>query len=332
MLHCSAFRRLDYKTQVFVPHERDHFRTRLTHTLEVAQIGRNLARALRLNEDLVEAAALAHDLGHPPFGHAGEEALDRLMAEHGHFEHNRQSLRVVDYLEHPYLGFRGLNLTRAVRMSLAKHETRHAPPAGDEFDDGLSGSAEAQLTDTCDAIAYSAADLSDALEARWLARDELGGLTLWQAAWARAEAEAADARPIHKEIRATRSIVSLLAEDLLAESARRLEAGRYDSPRAVQGAAEKVIGFTEPVAQGLEQLKRFLYERVYVHPVSLAKDAEGQQLIAELFAHFLARPEDLPARFARRLDADGLHRTICDYIAGMTDRYCRDEHDRLVGP
>ncbi|MHC4983570.1 MAG: dGTP triphosphohydrolase, partial [Planctomycetota bacterium] len=159
VVHCSAFRRLDFKTQVFVPHEQDHFRTRMTHTLEAAQIGRDLARALSLNEDLIEAVSLAHDLGHPPFGHAGEEALAELMAESGGFEHNRQSLRAVDYLEHPYPQFRGLTLTRVVRECLAKHESRCDSPACEEFDDGLLAPLEGQLVDLADEIAYTAADL-----------------------------------------------------------------------------------------------------------------------------------------------------------------------------
>jgi len=182
IMHCSAFRRLDFKTQVFVPHECDHFRTRLTHTLEVAQIGRAIGRALRLNEDLIEATALAHDLGHPPFGHCGEGVLDELMADEGGFEHNRQSLRVVDYLEHPYPAFRGLNLTAAVRECLARHQTRYDTPACGDFDASLQAPLEGQVVDLADEIAYTAADLEDALAAEWIITDDLASLALWRRA------------------------------------------------------------------------------------------------------------------------------------------------------
>jgi dGTPase len=178
ILHCSAFRRLDFKTQVFVPHEHDHFRTRLTHTLEVAQVARTLGRALGLNEDCIEAVALAHDLGHPPFGHGGEKELDELMVDHGHFEHNRQSLRVVDYLEHPYPEFRGLNLTQATRECIARHETRYDAPVCEEFDDDRLAPLEGQLVDLADEIAYSSADLEDALAARRIDEADLSDIEL----------------------------------------------------------------------------------------------------------------------------------------------------------
>ena len=207
VMHCAAFRRLDFKTQVFVPHEHDHVRTRLTHTLEVAQIGRDLGRSLRLNEDLIEAVALAHDLGHPPFGHTGEAALAERMATAGAFEHNRQSLRVVDYLEHPYPHFRGLNLTRAVRECLARHETRYDTPAAAEFPPGLCGPLEGQLVDLADEIAYTSADLEDALASGLIAEGDLGHVALWRRAHEAARADAPDARAIHQRIRAVKAVL-----------------------------------------------------------------------------------------------------------------------------
>jgi len=331
IVHCSAFRRLDYKTQVFVPHLQDHYRTRLTHTLEVAQIARSLARALRLNEDLAEAVALAHDLGHPPFGHAGEAALDALMAEHGRFEHNRQSLRVVDYLEHPYPAFRGLNLTRVVRECLAKHATRYdAPPPG-EFDLHRHAPLEGQLVDLCDEIAYTSADVDDALQARWITREALAGMDLWQRAWAAAAAGDPGARPIHTEIRATKGMLAILADDVVATTAGRLDAAAPDSPDGVRDAPRRLVALSEPVRAALDGLEGFMAREVYLHPANRRATDEGRRLIDDLFARFIADPAALPDRYARRIDTDGLHRVACDYIAGMTDRFCRAEHERLCG-
>lgn len=330
VIHCSAFRRLDYKTQVFVPHEQDHFRTRLTHTIEVAQIARTLARALGANEDLAEAVALAHDLGHPPFGHAGEEALAERMAEHGHFEHNRQSLRIVDYLEHPYPPFRGLNLTRAVREGLAKHTTRYDAPICEDFDPSEQPSIEGQLVDACDEIAYTSADLDDALTAGWITLEQLDALGLWRRAWAHVERQYPDARPIHKQIRAAKAVLSLLADDLLATTAATLEALRIDSPDAVRRAGRKVVGLAPALAEELERTQALLMREVYASPANLVQRDDGQRMIRELFDAFVARPERLPERYRRRIDADGLHRVACDYVAGMTDRFCREEHARLI--
>ena len=197
IVHCSAFRRLDYKTQVFVPHEQDHYRTRLTHTLEVAQVARTLARAVGANEDAAEAAALAHDLGHAPFGHAGEQVLNELMARHGGFEHNLQSLRVVDYLEHPYAAFRGLNLTSAVRPCLARHQTPYDRPAPEEFADAPQAPLEGQLVNLADEIAYTSADCQDALSAGWISVEQLGELELWRRAWRQTQAALPDAGAPH---------------------------------------------------------------------------------------------------------------------------------------
>ncbi len=329
VVHCSAFRRLDYKTQVFIPHEQDHLRTRLTHTLEVAQVGRDIARVLRVNEDLVEAVALAHDLGHPPFGHTGEEVLDALMADHGHFEHNRQSLRVVSYLEHPYPGFRGLNLTRAVRECLAKHTTGYDTPGDGDIDTAGQAPVEGQLVDVADEIAYTSADLDDALQAGWIRTEQLDELELWRTAWQRAERLAPAARDIHKQIRATKTVLSILAEDIVTAALETIERLGLDSPAAVRAAGTKCVAFSEAVAGPLRQLQGFLHREVYTNDAARPKAAAGRQCIADLFGHFIDHPSSLPSRYAGRIDGDGVHRVVCDYIAGMTDRFCTREHARL---
>ncbi|MHC4716819.1 MAG: deoxyguanosinetriphosphate triphosphohydrolase, partial [Planctomycetota bacterium] len=329
IVHCSAFRRLDHKTQVFVPHEQDHFRTRLTHTLEVAQVARTLARALRANEDVAEAAALAHDLGHPPFGHAGEQALDELMADHGHFEHNRQTLRVVDYLEHPYPDFRGLNLTRAVRCCLAKHETRYDTPVGGEFDDGLLGPLEGQLVDLADEIAYTAADLYDALAAGWIDDEQLDEMDLWRRAGESARSRHPDARPVHLRIQTCRAVLDIMAADAIDATARRLEALSAASPADVRGADARVAGFGAELAGPVGQLQDFLLNRVYHHRSARSRHQQAGDVIRDLFEAYLADPSLLPDRYRRRVDPEGPHRVACDYVAGMTDRFCRAEHERL---
>jgi len=329
IVHCSAFRRLDFKTQVFVPHEHDHFRTRLTHTLEVAQIARSLGRALRLNEDLIEAIALAHDLGHPPFGHAGEQVLDELMADWGHFEHNRQSLRVVDYLEHPYPHFRGLNLTRVVRECIARHESRYDTPICDEFDTSPAPPLEGQIVDVADEIAYTSADLEDALAAEWIALDQLEGLSLWRRAWEKAQADMPAAGTIHKRIRACKGVLAALADDIVVRSAERIRASGIDSPDAARRSGRRCVAFSASIAAGAEQMQEFLYANVYCHPSNLEQARRGGGIIRDLFGAYVSDESLLPERYRRRIETDRLQRVACDYIAGMTDRFCRQEHERI---
>ena len=329
IVHCSAFRRLDYKTQVFVPHEQDHYRTRLTHTLEVAQVARTLARALALNEDVAEAVALGHDLGHAPFGHAGEGALDELMAAHGRFEHNRQSLRVVDYLEHPYVGFRGLNLTGVVRLCLARHQGRYDSPGGEEFADAPAAPLEGQLVDLADEIAYTSADTYDALAAGWIDAGQLGELELWRRAAARAQAARPGVRPVQKRIQTCREVLAVLADDVLAETARRIDRMNLTSPADVQRADRRAAAFSDEITPWVRGLQDFLAERVYCHPVAAGHADQARRIIRELFAAYLAEPDLLPGRYRDRIARDGQHRVICDYIAGMTDRFCRAEHGRI---
>jgi dGTPase len=329
IVHCAAFRRLDFKTQVFVPHQHDHFRTRLTHTLEVAQIARNIGRALRLNEDLIEAVALAHDLGHPPFGHGGEAVLDECMAVHGGFEHNRQSLRVVDYLEHPYPQFRGLNLTQAVRECIARHQTRYDTPLCEDFPRGLQAPLEGQIVDFCDEIAYTSADLDDSLAAGWISPEQLADLKLWQTARAVAEADAPDAREIHKQIRACKAVLAAMADDLIATTTEAVSAAGIRTTDDIRHLGRRTAGFSPKLADDVKQLQDFLLHNVYLHPRSAEKEKLTRKILGELFTAMTADEELLPERYRRRIDADGLHRVACDYIAGMTDRFAQKQHEEL---
>ncbi len=334
IVHSAAFRRLDFKTQVFVPHEHDHYRTRLTHTLEVAQIGRTLGRALRLNEDLIEAVALAHDLGHPPFGHAGEAVLEELMADHGHFEHNRQSLRVVDYLEHPYPAFRGLNLTRAVRECIALHRTRYDAPICEDFDASLQPPLEGQVVDAADEIAYTSADLEDALAAGWITMEQLSPLALWRRAWETAERETPDARVIHKRIRACKAVLAMLADDLIATTATNLsgageDACAFATTDSVRRAGRRLVGLSPGMAEALTEMQGFLLREVYLGPRAVEKDLQARRVITGLFRAYVADAKLLPDRYRARADSDGLHRVVCDYIAGMTDRFAVEAHEGL---
>lgn len=332
IVHCSAFRRLDFKTQVFVPHEHDHFRTRLTHSLEVAQIGRDIGRALGLNEDLIEAVALAHDIGHSPFGHGGEKVLDELMADHGGFEHNRQSLRVVDYVEHPYPDFRGLNLTNVVRECLAKHETKYDVPSSEGFEIAGSAPLEGQVVDIADEIAYTAADLDDALAAGLLGADQLSSLDLWARAWSLADKEYPDASPVHKRIRATKALLAIMADDLIGTTTGAIRRRSIASLADVRAAGERIAGFSGDVRSAVDQMQGFLLEMVYEAGENARQTELSRQIICELFEAYLADPSKLPKRYARRIDtAPDLtaHRVICDFIAGMTDRYCRQQHQLI---
>lgn len=334
ILRCSAFRRLDYKTQVFVPHEHDLFRTRLTHTLEVAQVGRDIGRALGLNEDLIEAVALAHDLGHPPFGHVGEHALDKLMAGHGHFEHNRQSLRVVDYLEHPYPQFRGLNLTDVTRECIAKHETRYDAPVCDDFQNAEKTlpPMEGQVVELADEIAYTSADLEDALMSQWISHDDLNSLALWRRASRRAEKLYPQARAIHIRIQATQGLVVILRENLLAATRENITRLGIDSPDVAGRAGARCVSFSDELAGELAELQDFLLRRVYRHQENLKHEDQARAILRDLFDAFVADSRLLPERYRKRITGDktgdSLHRVVCDYLAGMTDRFCREEHGK----
>jgi dGTPase len=323
IIESTAFRRLEHKTQVFAPSHHDHFRTRLTHTLEAAQIARCLAVALRANEALAEAITLAHDLGHPPFGHAGETALNEAMAHHGGFNHNAHSLRVVDYLEHPFPAFRGLNLTTEVLAGLRTHETRF-----DVAEVAHAPSIESQIASVADRVAYNCHDLEDAIGAGFVGLADLAGIALWRQAFDRALGD-----EVVKNIHAVRRLVlDALLNELLADivaTSRPLLATISSHGQARTVPIPLVMPSTTADRE-LQEVERLLSDRVYHHPEVVRMDTEGQAMIHALFNAYRRDPIALPARFAARIDDQGVERVICDYLAGMTDRFCASEHDRLV--
>jgi len=333
IIHSTAFRRLEYKTQVFVNHEGDHYRTRLTHTLEVAQIARTIARALAANEDLTEAIALAHDVGHTPFGHAGEEALRELMAGHGGFEHNLHGLRVVDELERQYPGFPGLNLTYEVREAIAKHATLYDHPPADEFEPERQPTLEAQIVEVADAIAYDSHDLDDGLYSGLLDPAELLRLALPARAAARAGADHAPADLVHdKRCRRqlVRHVIHLIVTDLVEATQTRLERLAPRGPEDVRRAPERVVVFGEPMRAEKQALEDYLMDRFYRHFRLVRMARKAKRLLREMFTAFVREPRQLPAEYQARLrDAPYPHQVVCDYIAGMTDRYAHLEHRRL---
>jgi len=330
VVHSRAFRRLEYKTQVFVHREGEHYRDRLTHTLEATQIARTIARALRLNEDLAEAIVLAHDLGHTPFGHAGERALDRLMKGHGGFDHNRQSLRIVDLLEERYPGFRGLNLTAETREGILKHGARWEhpvplPPLGRQ------PSLEAQVADASDEIAYTNHDLDDGLRSGLLTARQLEEAPLWGATH-RAVSErigAASERVLHAQT--IRALIDRLVTDLLEASAERIGAEAPRSVEAVREAEAPLVGFSPEVTRAARGLKRFLFENLYHHPQVLRMNRSGERVLKDVFEIYRGEPELLPPHVRARFPDDGEVRAIADYVAGMTDRFALAEHAKLSG-
>jgi len=324
ILHTTAFRRLEYKTQVFVNSEGDYYRTRLTHTLEVAQVGRTLARALGANEDLVEAICLAHDLGHSAFGHAGEMTLNRLMAGHGGFDHNKQSLRIVEKLECRYPEFRGLNLTWEVREGMVKHETEYDVSDATRFAPDKRGSLEAQLPNPADEIAYTAHDLDDGLRSGLIKPEELEGLA-W---WARLkESLGWDGRRFDDMVRyrLIRRLLGLLVSDEIAAVSRRLDEAGVASPEDVRDLPEKVIALPAETAAMTRELKQFLYANLYRHPSVMRMQRRAERTVTALFKTYVEEPAQLPREVQRKLEGQPLERVVCDYIAGMTDRYALQE-------
>ena len=331
IIHSTAFRRLEYKTQVFVNHEGDLFRTRLTHSLEVAQLGRSVARNLGLEEDLTEAIALAHDLGHTPFGHAGQDALSACMKPYGGFEHNLQSLRTVDLLEQRYAAFDGLNLTFEAREGILKHcsvrDARELGDVGERFLKRRRPSLEAQIANVADEIAYNNHDVDDGLRSGLLDLDELGEVSLFR----RHRAAALDAFPglsgrrlVHETVR---RMIDTLVTDLIDASGANI---RRENPQSIEDVrnAPALIGFSDTVREEQLELKRFLNEKLYRHYRVARMSSKARRIVTELFEAFLAEPSLLPPEFQSRA-ADDKARGIADYVAGMTDRYAMLEHRRL---
>jgi dGTPase len=333
IIHSTAFRRLEYKTQVFLNHEGDLFRTRLTHSLEVAQIGRSLARNLRLNEDLVEAIALAHDLGHTPFGHVGQDVLHECMKEHGGFEHNLQSLRVVDLLEEQYGAFDGLNLMFETREGILKHcsvnNVRLLGEVAQRFLDKTQPSLEAQLTNLADEIAYNSHDIDDGLRSGLISIAQLEQVEFFGRLWREVQAAhpgLAGRRAIYETLR---RLITALADDLIATSQERIAAHGPQSIDDVR-AAPPLIRFSDRMRKDATDLKRFLHENLYRHYKVNRMRLKASRMVRELYQAFTADPSLLPSDYrTARGDASAQARRIADYIAGMTDRYAIAEHRRL---
>ena len=333
IIHCSAFRRLEYKTQVFLNHEGDMFRTRLTHSLEVAQVGRSMARSLRLNEDLVEALALAHDLGHTPFGHVGQDVLNECMQAHGGFEHNLQSLRVVDTLEEHYGAFDGLNLMFDTREGILKHcslvHAKELGPVAQRFIDRTQPTLEAQLTDLADEIAYNSHDIDDGLRSGLITIAQLEQVDFFARRWHEVQAAypgLSGRRAIYETLR---RLITVLADDLIATSSRLLLDAAPADVEAVR-ASPALIRFSDPMRRDATELKRFLRQNLYRHYQVNRMRVKASRIVRELYEAFMAEPVLLPADY--QLDGGDVAkqaRKIADYIAGMTDRYAIREHRRI---
>lgn len=334
IIHTTAFRRLEYKTQVFVNFEGDYYRTRLTHTIEAAQIGRTIARSLRLNEDLTEAITLAHDLGHTPFGHAGEEALNELMAAHGGFDHNKQTLRIVTELEQRFPDFEGLNLTYEVREGIVKHESEYdtADPENSGYNPALLPTLEALVVNFCDAIAYTTHDLDDGLRSGVITLPQLraAGLALIDEALALMGDEGPT--PDMTRHRMVRKLINLLVSDLIRTSDALIEGSAVRSLDDVRRGGTKLVQLSAEMLAKEKQLKRFLYDNMYRNYRVVRMSVKAQRVLADLFNAYVATPTMLPPSVQSRIDAIGPQRAVADYLAGMTDRYALQEWDRLFNP
>ncbi|HXV18774.1 MAG TPA: deoxyguanosinetriphosphate triphosphohydrolase [Candidatus Omnitrophota bacterium] len=334
IVHSTAFRRLEYKTQVFVNHEGDYYRTRLTHSLEAAQVARVIASVLRLNADLVETITLAHDLGHTPFGHAGEDELRELMQDYGGFDHNLQSLRIVDYLEERYPDFRGLNLTYESRVGLFKHPEllKAAEKWGmGPFEPFTSPSLESQLVDLADEIAYDNHDIDDGLTSGLITEAELEKITLWKRVSRESKARAIK-KPEIRRFQIIRKLINIEVSDLLQQSKKNIERsgvrGQYEAMRL----DHFLISFSRDLVQQRQELRDFLKAKLYRHYRVVRMSDKARRFIRALFEVYAKRPEQLPPGSQARLKKEGTHRVICDYIAGMTDRYAQDEYRKFFEP
>ena len=330
IIHSRAFRRMEYKTQVFLNGTGDHLRSRLTHSIEVASISRTIARALSLNEDLAEAIALAHDLGHSPFGHSGEEMLAECMIGHGGFDHNQQSLRVVELLENAYPNFPGLNLTFEVREGLQKHQAFYDPPAPGE-EEYRCPSLEAQIANLADEITYYSHDLDDAVDFEILTAAQLEENVVWRRSHRVVISRYPDAREpeLHKLI--IRGIIDDEVRDLITASARSIAAAGLQSADEVRSQPAPLIRYSNELFQANRALRKFLYQHVYYHPRVAEVNQRACEMLRKVFAAYIDNPKQLGETATRRIEKEGLHRTVCDYVAGMTDRYLIEEYARISG-
>jgi len=331
IIHTSAFRRLEYKTQVFINYEGDHYRTRLTHTLEVAQIGRTIARALGASEDLVEAICLAHDLGHSPFGHSGETTLNRLLMDAGGFDHNKQSFRIVTKLEKRYSDFPGLNLSWEVLEGIVKHESEYDIADAKDFDPDLRGHVEAQIANVADELAYTAHDLDDGLRSGLIYPEMLSGIELWEILSEESNYRTGllDDLTRHTMIR---KLIGMEINDVLETANKTLLENNVRSVEQVQKLPFNVVVFSEDMIRRNRKLKDFLYSNLYRNYRVQRMAVKADRILSELFALYLDEPAILPKHVLLNVDDKEIKRVICDYIAGMTDRYAIDEYKKLFDP
>jgi dGTPase len=332
IIHTTAFRRLEYKTQVFLTTEGDYYRTRLTHTIEVAQIGRTIARALQLNEDLTEAICLAHDLGHGPFGHSGEAALNGLMAEHGGFDHNFQSFRIVEKLEHRFPDFGGLNLTWEVREGILKHETEYDRSDVTDFEPDWRPTLEAQIVNFADEIAYTTADLDDGLRSGMIAPEQLDDIEFWRLVTEELKLNPGQNFNDMDRHRIIRRLVGKQVSDVINATNAQLELYQVKSVADIRKLPHNLALHSEEVKQLDRQLKDFLFHNLYQHWRVMRMDRKARRFIAELFQAYTNSPVILPKSVQERVQQRGLYRTVCDYIAGMTDRFALQEYNKLFNP
>ena len=315
IIYSTAFRRLEYKTQVFVNHEGDYYRTRLTHTLEVAQIARTIARTLRLNEELVEAVALAHDLGHTPFGHSGEDTLAELMKRHGGFDHNSHGLRVVDVLEKKYPDFPGLNLSLETRCGIIRHSTPYDLKRAGKVGIRCPRLLEIEVVDISDEIAYDNHDLDDGLKSRLLDEDDLKGVDIWEEAG-----------------RTIRHMINLQASDLIQTTLSRINDMNISDVKELDRRKGRIVGFSESMNEKRAQLKEVLSNKLYKHYRVVRMSNKASRFLKELFNIYIDNPEQLPPQTREKVAEMGKYRVICDYIAGMTDRYALDQYKKFFEP
>ena len=331
ILHTTAFRRLEYKTQVFINFEGDYYRTRLTHTLEVAQVGRTIARALGASEDLTEAICLAHDLGHPPFGHSGEATLNDLMKEFGGFNHNHHSFRIVTEVEKRYPEFPGLNLSWEVLEGIVKHETTYDFSDASNFDPQLRGHLEAQITNVADELAYTSHDLDDGLRSGLITPEMLDGIELWQMAAARFRKQGRDIDDLMRH-QIIRELVGIEVNSMIRDTSNHIEKSGIKTLNELQSLPYNLVGFDEEMKVNNRVLKEFLFNNMYRHYRVVRMQKKAEQVLTALFKGYQSTPTMLPPQFQGLIEEKGKERTICDYLAGMTDRFAIEEYQKLFDP
>lgn len=331
IIHTSAFRRLEYKTQVFINYEGDYYRTRLTHTLEVAQIARSIASALGANQDLTESICLAHDLGHPPFGHSGEVILARLLRDEGGFDHNKQSFRIVTTLENRYLDFPGLNLTWEALEGIVKHETEYDISDARDFNPELRGNLEAQIANVADELAYTAHDLDDGLRSGMISASMLEGVAMWEIVLRSIEWSGQEVDELARH-RIVRRLIGMQVNDIIQTTDQRLRESGVRTVDELQRLPYNVVSFNDEMRRRNRELKDFLFNNLYRHYRVMRMSVKAERVVADLFQAYINEPLILPKHIQEKVHENNLKRTVCDYIAGMTDRFAVEEYTRLFDP